>query len=113
MNVKWSIKNGKKYLHFLFDEYLNKDQAQKLIQDWEKLTVNHSDKICLIWDCSKMEGYDPDARKLWQDKLKKIKSSIETIWLISNSNIIKMGASIMSMFMPFKIKNVSSENEIK
>ena len=112
MDVRWLEKNGRRCLYFLFEEQLTEQSAKEGVKKWEKLCDGHSDKIHIIWDCTFMKGYDTGARVIWNEELKKMKNSIEVVWLISTSTLIKMGASILSMFMPFKIIPVSSEQEI-
>ncbi len=112
MEIKWLDKNGKKYLYFLFEEHLTEQSAKEGIQNWGMHFAGTSNKISIIWDCTVMKGYDTQARVTWNDALKKMQNSIEVIWLISTSPLIRMGASIMSMLMPFKIIPVSSEREI-
>ena len=70
------------------------------------------EKIVIIWQCLEMEGYEAMARTTWQTAIKKLKSNIEAIWLITNSRVIKAGASIMSFFTSYDIKVVKSEQEI-
>jgi len=113
MEVKWMEKKGKKYLYFRFDERLTEQEAKDGIQKWQTLCAGHNEKTGIIWDCAKMKGYESAARVLWQGELLKTKGSIEVIWLITTSGMIKMGASLMSMLMPFQIKYVESESEIK
>ena len=98
---------------FRFDERLTEQEAKDGIQKWQTLCAGHNEKIGIIWDCEKMKGYESAARVLWQGELLKTKGSIEVIWLITTSGMIKMGASLMSMLMPFQIKYVESESEIK
>ena len=59
-----------------------------------------------------MKGYDSDARVLWPEALKEMKSQIHSIWLVSASSAIKIGASVMGFFTKLDIRPVSSENEI-
>ena len=113
MDIKWLEKNGKKYLHFLFEEHLTEQSAKDGIQKWQSQCAGYDNKIRIIWDCTLMKGYDTQARVTWHEALKEMKNSIEVIWLVSTSPLIRMGASIMSMLMPFKIIAVSSEQEIK
>ena len=59
-----------------------------------------------------MKGYESAARAKWTDALKEMKPQIGTIWLISDSALIRMGASVMSMLSSINIKAISSESEI-
>lgn len=52
------------------------------------------------------------ARVFWQKALKEIQSQIDRVWLISDSKIIRAGASIMSLFVKFDLKSITSEEHI-
>jgi phosphopantetheine adenylyltransferase len=60
-----------------------------------------------------MGGYDTEARLQWQKTLKELENQIDTVWLITQSSLIKMGASVMSLFTKLKIQVVRSESEIR
>lgn len=113
MEIKWITLNSKKYLKFSFDENLGEQEAISSIEKWKKeITSNSDTKVSMIWDCLKMKSYDSKARILWQDALKELKNSIENIWLISNSQFIRVGANVISVFSGLKINPVDSESKI-
>ncbi|NMB80558.1 MAG: hypothetical protein GYA14_01935 [Ignavibacteria bacterium] len=113
MEIKWITLNSKKYLKFSFDENLGEQEAISSIEKWKKeITSNSDTKVSLIWDCLKMKSYDSKARILWQDALKELKNNIENIWLISNSQFIRVGANVISVFSGLKINPVDSESKI-
>ncbi len=114
LKIEWVRKNQKKYLKFTFNEKLTVEDASIAIEKWQSFfNESPNEKIILIWDCLKMTGYDSAARMKWQTALKEMKKQIDSIWLISSSSLIKMGASFMSVFSSYPINVVSSENEIK
>jgi hypothetical protein len=87
--------------------------AYETIKRWrEHFAAQPGQPICMIWDASEMAGYQSDARKLWQSAMKEMKGQIGTIWLITQSPIIRMGARMMSTFSSLDIMVVRSENEI-
>ena len=97
-----------------FGEKLTANEARVAIEEWrEAFASKIGQSVILIWDCRKMKGYESEARTIWTGALKEMKSQIATIWLISDSTIIKMGASVMGMLCSIKIKAVSSENDIE
>ena len=106
--------SSKKCLKFTFEQRLTEQDAKSAIESWQNaFSSNPNDKFIMIWDCIKMTGYDSGARIIWQDALKKMKNQIECIWLITNSSLIKMGASVMSVFASYPLIVVGSEQEIK
>ena len=112
--LEWLIIKEKECLKFTFTDVLTEQLAITAVDNWKRAFASKPDeKIILIWHCLDMEGYENKARSQWQKALKEMKSQIDCIWLVNESNIIRMGASIMSLFASFEIKVVSSENEIK
>jgi hypothetical protein len=96
-----------------FGERLKEKDAEAAIVDWRESFQSREDtKIALIWDCRRMKGYETGARLKRTNALKRMKSQIDTIWLISDSSLIRMGASVMAMVTSLKIKPISSESEI-
>ena len=111
--IEWTQKSGKACLKFVFGEKLTLKEAEIAIHEWRDAFQSQNDAaIILIWDYRKMKGYETEARGKWTDALKEMKSQIDTIWLITESMVIKMGASVMGMLTPLNIKTVRSENEI-
>jgi hypothetical protein len=111
--IEWVNKPGKRCLKFVFTETLTASDAEAAIAEWRETFQSSEDQsITLIWDCKKMHGYDSAARIKWTDALKEMKSRIDTIWLISGSSLIRMGASVIGLLSSLKIKTVDSENKI-
>lgn len=111
--VDWYEKDGKKFLKFTFEEHLTERDADLAILKWKQaFQIRKCQSIDLIWDCRKMKQYESGARQKWTNTLFELKSQINSIWLITESSIIKMGASVMSMATSLNIKTVASENEV-
>lgn len=111
--IEWLQKPGKECLKFTFKGKLTEQMATTSIKKWqEAFRSKPGKKIILIWDCMEMDGYDPAARDLWQNALKAMKDQFDIVWLITDSGFIKIGASIMSGFISFKLNIVSSMSEI-
>ncbi|MBS1112095.1 MAG: hypothetical protein H6Q95_387, partial [Nitrospirae bacterium] len=92
---------------------LNEQMAITAIKKWQEAFRSKPGKnIILIWDCIEMDGYETQARDQWQNALKAMKDQFDIVWLITNSGLIKIGASIMSGFISFKLNIVSSMSEI-
>jgi hypothetical protein len=112
-SIDWIQKSGKSCLKFIFKGNFTEQDAVSAVEKWNDAFEARPDgKIVLIWDCQEMNDYDHDARTLWQNKCKEYKDRIETIWVITDSLLIKMGASVISVFTSMKIKVVGSENDI-
>jgi hypothetical protein len=112
-SLKWEQKSGKQCLKFVFDGKLTAQEAEIAILEWKEAFRSKADEpITLIWDCRKMESYENAARAKWTNALKELKPQIGAIWLISNSPLIRMGASVMGMLSSLNIKAVNAESEI-
>ena len=106
-------KSRKDCLKFTFHGKFTEQDAINAAGKWRDIFTSKPDeKSVLIWDCLEMNDYDHEARTLWQNLCKEYKNQIEIIWVITNSLLIKMGASVISVFTSMKIKVVSSESEI-
>lgn len=113
LKIEWVKKAGKQCLKFTFGDNLTEADAEYGIKKWRDCFNSKSgESVTLIWDCKVMTGYNSAARNQWTDALKEMKPQIDTIWLITESSIIKMGASVMGMLSSFDIKVVKSESEI-
>lgn len=111
--IKWKKTRGNDCLCFTFNGTLTKDDAEVATEEWRELFESRkNEKILLVWQCLEMKGYEPMARKVWQDATKEFKNQIDEIWLISNSIIIQAGAKIMSLFTSYDIRVAKSEEEI-
>ncbi len=112
-SIEWFQKSGKQCLKFTFKEKLTAKEAEIAIKEWREAFQSKIDKsIILIWDCIKMKEYESDARVKWTAAIKEMKSQIDIIWLVTDSNIVKMGATLMGVATSLTIKAIRSENEI-
>lgn len=112
-SIEWSNITGNQCLRFEFGEKLTELDAVNAITEWkEAFESKPGQKVCLIWDCRKMQGYETGARTKWTAALKEMKPQIGKIWLISENSFIRMGGSVMAVFTSLDIKAVSSESEI-
>jgi hypothetical protein len=111
--MEWVRKSGKDCLKFTFKGKFMDQDAAGATEKWRQAFASRKqEKIILIWDCLDMQDYDQHARTLWQNTCKELKDQISIIWVMTNSILIRMGASVISVFTSLKIKVVSSEKDI-
>ncbi|MBI5742094.1 MAG: hypothetical protein HZA16_15455 [Nitrospirae bacterium] len=111
--VEWMQKSGQECLKFTFKGKFSEQMALMAISKWKEAFISKpGKKIVIVWDCLEMDGYETEARNKWQNALKSLKDQIDTVWLVTNSGFIKIGATLMSNFTSFKLKIVSSISEI-
>jgi hypothetical protein len=111
--IEWSSIAAKPCLKFTFNEMLTTEDAEVAVAEWKRAfqsKINGS--IVLVWDCRKLKRYDSAAKAKWTETLKDLKSRIQTIWLISESPLIRMGASMLALATSIPVKPVSSESKI-
>ena len=112
--IEWAQKSGKNCLKFTFQESFGEQDAESAIREWrETLATKPQERIVHIWDCLAMKDYDQQARAMWSETCKELKDQIDTIWVITNSLLIKMGATVISVFTSLNIRVVSSEDDIR
>lgn len=112
--IEWIQKSGKDCLKFTFQESFGAEDAKAGIQEWrEALKTKPGERIVHIWDCLAMKDYDQQARTLWSETCKELGDQIGTIWVLTNSLLIKMGATVISVFTSLNIKVVHSEDDIR
>jgi len=111
--INWTWKSDKICLKFTFIGMLEIEDAISAVEKWKKaFSSRPSDKIVLIWECHHMTGYDTESRLLWQKTLKELKPQIDSIWLITTSRLIRMGAQIMTLFTSINTEIVETEDQI-
>ncbi len=112
--IEWCQIDDRECLKFTFEGTFKEREALDAITRWKELFgMKKGEKVILVWQCQKMESYEPTARILWQKAIKDLKDQIDTIWLITDSSVIRAGAKIMALFTSFNLKVVNSEQKIK
>ena len=112
--IEWIEKSGKTCLKFTFQGSFGEQEAKGAILKWrEALSSKPQERVVHIWDCLAMKDYEQQARTMWSEACKDLKDQIDIIWVITGSMLIKMGATVISVFTSLNIKVVSSEDHIR
>ncbi|GAB4338948.1 MAG: hypothetical protein Kow0089_11330 [Desulfobulbaceae bacterium] len=112
--IEWVRKGGRDCLKFTFQGSFRQQDAQPAIDKWrEALASRPGERVVHIWDCLDMKDYEQEARTLWSEACKDLKDRIDVIWVVTRSMLIKMGATVISVFTSLNIKVVRSENDIR
>lgn len=107
---------GKNCLYFEFKGVFDDKLADEVLPQAKKILQNEliDDKtLCVVCSCKEMKDYDPMARVKFQKFLKNYEKNIKTMWIITSSKIIKYGGLLMDLVLPFSIKIVENEEQIK
>jgi hypothetical protein len=70
-------------------------------------------KVTFVWDCRKMTGYDSAARLRWQEALRADGKRIVEAWVVSDSMLIRMGASVIGLFARFPVRACTNLEEVQ
>jgi hypothetical protein len=111
--IEWSVIGLKPCLKFTFKEALTGEDAKIAVAEWRQAFQSRMNSpIVLVWDCRQLKKYESAAKAKWTEALKELKPQIQTIWLVSESPLIRMGASMLALATSIPIKPVSSEGKI-
>ena len=102
----------KEYLKFDFPKHLDVVTAEHAIDQWNAQVANEDQKISLIFNCTKMSGFDTEARRKWQSTLKNLKAKTGDIWIVSDNLFILGAAKTMGILSGYQIKTTRSIDQI-
>jgi hypothetical protein len=115
VNIDWIQRSAKSCLRIEIQGRLNEENASKATSKWKEEfsnTLKPEEKANIICNCLNMTGYDTEARKQWQQTISDLKSQIGYLWVITDSNVIRIAANTMGLLTKFKIKTAKSESEV-
>jgi len=113
VDVLWEMHGNRKCLEFRFPQELTTAAAEEAIGRWRaELPATGTGPLTIVWDCRRMKGYDAQARRVWQDALQEMKGRISTVWLVSGSPFVRLGAMLMGKALSIEIKSVESPERI-
>lgn len=105
VNIHPELIKNKTCLQFDFTGYLSEQIASKAIEDWKAYMQKHSaSKVCLIYNCNDMSGFDTNARKNWQATMSSYKNQIDEIWVVCDNIFIMTAAKTMGLLTGLPIK---------
>ena len=105
VRVLWKRLDGRDALVCYFPEHLTTAAAADAAGRIESLLANNRHgAVPFVWECSRMQNYDAEARAGWQRLLQDNREQIGTIHLVTTSALIKIGATALSMFTGITVK---------
>lgn len=110
--VEWRKINGKRCLFLHFNGHFSAEHAREAVSTLGPMIKNEQGALCMIWECTNMEGFDMTAREHWQVFMKGIKSKIEKIHLVSDRLLIRSGALVVGIFTGIKITTWATITEL-
>jgi hypothetical protein len=112
--VEWRTVSGKECLFVRFGAYFTQADANITAQKWKaEFNKKPWKNIVLVWECLEMQGYEKEAREIWQKAINEYKKRIGCIYIITKSNLISSGADFMGVFVGIKIIGIKSLAELR
>ena len=103
---------GKSCLTHVFKGHLTKAEAQEHLRQQRLRMKSLGRPVIFVWDCREMSSYESAARLLWQAELSALRGEIREAWVVSGSQLIRMGASMLGMFGHFPIHTCSTMEDV-
>lgn len=113
LNIKLNTNFNKKCLHFEFKGKFTNEASKEGVRVWSE-EFNKADKNVkhiIIWDCIKMTGFEPSAKKEWKKYLDENHDKIACVIMISGNIILRGAAHLLLRFLPCQSKVVKSLHE--
>ena len=104
-SVQWERFGDHRCLVISFEGKLEVKDAKAKMKSITAAIEAAGEPVAMVWDAARMTGYESEARKLWQDGLKRLRPQIRAIHLVSDSAVIRMGASVVGMFLGLEISS--------
>ena len=112
-SVRWERFGEHRCLVVAFTGRLEVDEARTKMASIRAALVGVQEPVAMVWDAAGMTGYDGEARKFWQEGLEELRPRIRAIHLISESKLIRMGASVVGMFLGLEITSWPSREAVR
>jgi hypothetical protein len=114
-HASWEVIQGRKCLVITFNGIFTEADANKLTDYLNRQIAElaETDTFPLICRCLYMTDYEAHARLVFQNFLQAHVNRLESIWIVTESNVIKYGSKLMNIFVSIPIQVVANESQIK
>ena len=114
IDIKVAPEFGLNCIYFSYKGKFTKDASEQATKYWSGLFESNQDtSYQFIWDCTQMSGFEPSARSIWYGAMKKHKSRINHVTIISPSILIRGAARVMMEVFGVKSRMLRSMDELK
>ncbi len=98
-------------LYFTFRTTFTADASLKSTNVWAQEMEEHPEKqYHFIWDCMEMEGFEFSARNKWLETMKKYKSQILHVTVVSGNIMIRAAARVLLGILGLKFDILKSRD---
>lgn len=111
----WETIQNKQCLVITFRNMFRESDAVRLTRYLTAQLNEYSGKelVPVICRCSDMTDYEAHSRIIFQDFLQKNTHKIQGLWIVTQSNAIKYGGKLISMFIKIPVQIVDDESKIR
>jgi hypothetical protein len=113
--IEWVNIANKPCLRIRIVDELTEESAKTAVMEWKAAfasKLSSGEKTTVICNCLKMNGYESNARKLWQNTIGELKNQIDFFWIVTDNKLFRIAGQTMGLLTKFKIKTVTSEADI-
>jgi hypothetical protein len=111
--TEWIFQDSTEFYKITFAGLVTREQALRVSREWRTQFLYSEAKHIVIFDTTTLIEMEPTARIHWQQVTNELENQIAFLWIISNSRIMALKARLMSLFLSFPVKVVSSMEKIQ
>lgn len=113
VDVTLDTRYGENCMYFAFKGKFSTEASKLATKAWiEEFESNPTRKYTHLWDCTKMDDFDFDAKNDWMKALSNYSHQIEYITVVSNSVLIRGAARVMSKFSKLDLRIFKALEEL-
>jgi hypothetical protein len=106
----WQIARRQGALLVVFDGHLTAEEGPRSIADFTRVLGHGTSDV--IWDITRMRGYDSAARDAWQHGLASRRAQIRSITVVGGGALVRLGASTIGLLLGIRCRFVRQLAEI-
>jgi hypothetical protein len=98
---------------FRFSGKLTHETAQTAVESWSEFqTTTNGSKFVHVWDCTRMSGFEIQAKDLWLAQLKANKDFIQSIKIVSDNIVIRGAARLIAKVTSHPLETFKSNEDL-
>ncbi len=113
VDIEKGIYNSSQFIYFTFKGNFNREASRVAIEAWVKeFETNQRGTYQMVWDCMEMKDFDIRAKNDWMEALAANSIRVDTIFIVSDSILIRGAARLMAKFSKLNIQVCKSYEEL-
>ncbi|MCS6967361.1 MAG: hypothetical protein RMJ44_02955 [Cytophagales bacterium] len=112
--ASWEIIQNRKCLVLTFNGIFTEAEAEKFTQQLsqEMQSCKEDEKVPIVCRCYHMVDYEAHARIIFQNFLQTYLDKIDSLWIITESVVIRYGGKLIGMFVEIPVRVVNEESKV-